>query len=645
MEDRDAEQGGVKPSNSRTTESGSDTRAASSDNTRTGSTSGDEWDRQAEGLPWSQRSLGYQYTPFRGICHDIKRRLPYYRTDWTIAFASKQNAYTTTVACIRMYFINLMPAIAYLLDMNHRTNGQYGLNEGILASALAAIVFPLFSCQPLTIVGVTGLINLFNYTNYDIVVVRHGVNYLQFQAWVFIWSAVSHWLVAIINLADYTRFITDMTSETFGAYVGVIYIQKGVELLLYEFDHTQVDGWLSVLVAVLFAICVYLVERVGSRYHIGPFWLRKGLKDYAFIAGILFFTGFVHIPGDLKSANIEKLPITRSFYPSTDRSWLVHFWELPIKWIFVAIPFGLLVTLLFYVDHQISSVMAQARQFPIKRPAGFHWDFFLLGITTLVSGLLGLPAPNGLVPQAPYHTEGLAVFKQVDDTRAEDEPLLGEKSEQAIRRRPQKVVLSRVVEQRVSHLAMGLLTLATMTRPFLVALGTMPRALFAGVFLMVGWASVENNGILHKTLFLLRDPKMTPVDHPLLKVSKRTILRFISVQWFVFGASVAVSQTLAGISFPVFFAGLMVYRTLYVPRVFSPEELAVLDSPTADSEAVLVSLGGEAGRATGEGYAVAPDTGIAGTEFGKEAAPHATLRHRARPAATFTSEKADRASA
>lgn len=55
---------------------------------------------------------------------------------------------------------SLMPAIAYVLDMYHRTNGAYGVNEVILASALAAIVFPVFSVQPLTFVGVTGLINL-----------------------------------------------------------------------------------------------------------------------------------------------------------------------------------------------------------------------------------------------------------------------------------------------------------------------------------------------------------------------------------------------------------------------------------------------------------------------------------------------------
>lgn len=137
----------------------------------------------------------------------------------------------------------------------------------------------------------TGLINLFNYTTFDILR-DYDVNYIQFQAWVLIWSAISHWLIAIFNICDYTRFVTDMTSETFGfcafalpppcnlhlhtharrpspTDVGVIYVQKGIELLVYEFDDgTGQAGWLSVVIAMLFALCVYFVERAG-KLHFG----------------------------------------------------------------------------------------------------------------------------------------------------------------------------------------------------------------------------------------------------------------------------------------------------------------------------------------------------------------------------------------
>jgi hypothetical protein len=116
--------------------------------------------------------------------------------------------------------------------------------------------------------------------------------------------------------------------------------------------------------------------------------------------------------------------------------------------------------------------MAQSRGFPVKRPAGFHWDFFLLGCTTFVAGILGLPAPNGLVPQAPVHTEALSVtelvpeeaplaeggffegdVKQARREAREQRRLRGEE------RKPLRVVRTRVVEQRVSHFAMGVSTL------------------------------------------------------------------------------------------------------------------------------------------------------------------------------------------
>ena len=56
--------------------------------------------------------------------------------------------------------------------------------------------------------------------------------------------------------------------------------------------------------------------------------------------------------------------------------------------------------------------MAQASEFPLRKPPGFHYDFFLLGITTFIAGLISLPAPNGLVPQAPIHTKSLLVTGQ-----------------------------------------------------------------------------------------------------------------------------------------------------------------------------------------------------------------------------------------
>ncbi|GAA5961225.1 hypothetical protein JCM3765_002876 [Sporobolomyces pararoseus] len=548
-----------------------------------------------EPRPWSTRSFWYQYLPFRGILHDLTRRAPFYVSDWTEGFEPK-NYERVVGATIKMFFLNLFPCLAYIIDMYVRTEGAYGVNEGILSSAIAALTFSLFSVQPLTIVGVTGLINLFNYTTFDILR-DYNVNFLQFQAWVLIWAAITHWMTAVLNISDYTRFITDMTSETFGLYVGIIYIQKGIELLVYEFDDgTGQAGWFSVVVAILFALSVYFIERSGT-LSFGPFWFRKSLVDYAFAAAVVFYTGFVHIPGYIKSSDIQYLPITKSFAPTVDRNWVVPFWDLPVKWIFVALPFGLLVTLLFYFDNNVSSVMAQSRGFPVKRPAGFHWDFFLLGCTTFVSGILGLPAPNGLVPQAPVHTESLCVTKMVPRSTPLSaggffEGSVREAKEKGEKGEGMKVVRTRLVEQRVSHFAMGLLIMGCMSRPLLVVFGLMSRAMFAGIFIVVGWGSVEGNGIVHKTLYLLRDSNLIPSDHPLKEIKKSSIFKFIGVQWLFFAAIIAISETIAGIGFPVIIILLIPLRHFTLPKYFTPFELSVLDAPTANSAAVLVSIGG-----------------------------------------------------
>lgn len=56
--------------------------------------------------------------------------------------------------------------------------------------------------------------------------------------------------------------------------------------------------------------------------------------------------------------------------------------------------------------------------------------------------------------------------------------------------------------------------------------------------------SLEGNGVTHKTLYLLRDPKMTPLDHILLHVRRRKIALYVGIQWLFFAMTFAISQTI-----------------------------------------------------------------------------------------------------
>jgi hypothetical protein len=227
----------------------------------------------------------------------------------------------------------------------------------------------------------------------------------------------------------------------------------------------------------------------------------------------------------------------------------------------------------------VSSLIAQGTEFPLRKPAGCHWDTFLLGLTTGIAGLLGIPFPNGLIPQAPFHTTALCVTRQISD---DDETNKGK----TIR------VTDHVVEQRVSNLAQGLLTLGTMTGPLLVVLHLIPQGVLAGLFFIMGVQALQANGITQKLIFLAQDHHFTPASNPLKRLKRRSaIWAFVILELFGFGATFALTQTIAAIGFPVIILLLIPVRSFLMPYWFTAEELSTLDAPTA-SPFTMESVGG-----------------------------------------------------
>ncbi|KAK4188192.1 HCO3 transporter family-domain-containing protein [Podospora australis] len=522
----------------------------------------------------------YKIHLFRGMVNDLRRRAPYYLSDWT----TDAWDYRIVPATVYMFFANILPALAFSLDMFHKTGMQYGVNEVLLASVLGAVVFSVAACQPLVIVGVTGPITVFNYTVYDIMMPT-GTNYLAFMCWIGLWSLVFHWILAITNSCNWLRYVTRFPCDIFGFYVAFIYLQKGIQILETLGDDSSF--YLSVVVALLVFAIAYICGELGkSSLFKHP--IRIFIKDYGTPLTVVFFTGFVHM-GKMADIQMETLPTGDAFMPTwSERGWFVHFWDIPVGDVFLAIPFAVLLTVLFWFDHNVSSLIAQGTEFPLRKPAGFHWDIFLLGLTTGVAGLLGLPFPNGLIPQAPFHTESLCVTEVVDKDNDSETSGGGGESKPMFK-------ATHVVEQRVSNLAQGLLTVVAMTGPLLTVLHLIPQGVLAGLFFIMGFQALEGNGITLKLLFLLRDERLTPANHPLKRIKRRSaVWMFVIIELVGFGATFAITQTVAAVGFPIFIFLLIPVRALVLPRWLSAEELGVLDEPTA-SPFTMEGIGGTYG--------------------------------------------------
>ena len=80
------------------------------------------------------------------------------------------------------------------------------------------------------------------------------------------------------------------------------------------------------------------------------------------------------------------------------------------------------------------------------------------------------------------------------------------------------------------------------------------------------------------------------------KLRKSRIFFHDATRWFGVAASVAISQTIGAIGFPVIILSLIPLRWIVLTRLFTVEELDVLDAPTANADVILASFGGQPER-------------------------------------------------
>ena len=159
-----------------------------------------------------------------------------------------------------------------------------------------------------------------------------------------------HWVLAITNACNALTYVTRFSCDIFGFYVAFIYLQKGIQVLTMQWELAgEASAYLSIMVALLVLIFGYLCGIIGQS-HLFHRAVRRFVEDYGTPLVIVFFTGFVHI-GLMRDVPVETLPTGNAFLPTKDRSWAVPFWEMSVSEVFIAVPFAILLTILFWFDH------------------------------------------------------------------------------------------------------------------------------------------------------------------------------------------------------------------------------------------------------------------------------------------------------
>ena len=261
-------------------------------------------------------------------------------------------------------------------------------------------------------------------------------------------------------------------------------------------------------------------------WHVGKRWMRELVADYGAAIAVVIITALSYwvtepdgvsweIPTRIACKQIYDSDVTGTWSTTSKLG------DVPSSQVAVALIPALIITVLFFFDHNVSSQLAQVDDFGLEKPCAYHYDFLLQGLNTLLLGLLGLPPTNGVLPQAPMHTRSLM---GVGTNR---------------KREPEKATI--VLEQRVSNLIQSLLVGVCMFASPLIKL--MPRAVLWGYFIFMAIESFPGNQFIHRLTLVFMDLKSLRKGETLPAyvefVPRSDTMKFTLMQFLALGCVVA----------------------------------------------------------------------------------------------------------
>jgi len=514
---------------------------------------------------------GGSLRPFRLLKQDLSNLRKRYASDWTVFNQ------LIVASAVYIFFTNLLPGITFASDLYVLTGANWGTIEVVLSTGMCNIIFSLLSIQPLTILGVTGPFSVLAENIYSLCHDSFGVPFLPFMAWALIHAGWLHFILAIFNAHDWTmRYVTTFSTEIFSLLNSIIYFHKACQELQRAHDNLSFAAFLYAVIGavgtMLVAIFLSTAESWKPLFHR---YVRLGLTEYAAAISIILFIGLPHV-GELANLDKSTLPISTSFKPThPDRSaFLVEFWTLPIGWVFAALVPGLIITVLFFFDHEVSSIICTIDRYGTRKPGGFTWDIVLLGVTTAICGILGIPPANGLLPQAPLHSESLMHPEKERRTITVDGEEKAEVKD-----------VRRVYEQRWSAFLHAAGIMLFVSPPFMHLLGLTPTSVLAGLFLFMGEQSLSVNPILYRIFYLLTPPSELPTLPPSIShanpptwSSYAPIHCYTIVQVILTFIIFVVTLTKGAPIFPVIIIALVPVRLLFLKKIWRREVLRFVDA-------------------------------------------------------------------
>ncbi|XP_028274441.1 electrogenic sodium bicarbonate cotransporter 1-like isoform X1 [Parambassis ranga] len=547
-----------------------------------------------------------------GLVLDIKRKLPFFASDFYDALNIQSLS-----AILFIYLGTVTNAITFGGLLGDATENMQGVLESFLGTALTGAVFCLLAGQPLTILSSTGPVLVFERLLFSFSK-DHNFDYLEFRLWIGLWSGIFCLVLVATDASFLVQYFTRFTEEGFSALISFIFIYDAFKKMIKLAHHNRINAdydpnlvtqydcrcmpgnsselditawtnssdlspnatWASLsrkqcvkfggqlvgeacgfvpditLMSFILFFGTYTCSMALKKFKTSRFFpttVRKLISDFAIILTILLFCGVDALVG----VDTPKLIVPREFKPTSPlRGWFIPPFGGNPWWVYLAAALpALLVTILIFMDQQITAVIVNRKEHKLKKGAGYHLDLFWVAILMIVCSFMGLPWYVAATVISIAHIDSLKMETQTS-APGEQPKFLG------------------VREQRVTGIFVFLLTgLSVFMAPILKFI---PMPVLYGVFLYMGVASLNGVQFMDRLQLLLMPAKHQPDLIYLRHVPQRRIHLFTFIQVLCLALLWILKSTVAAIIFPVMILALVAVRKA-MDYVFSQHDLSYLD--------------------------------------------------------------------
>ncbi|XP_032403007.1 solute carrier family 4 member 11 isoform X2 [Xiphophorus hellerii] len=535
----------------------------------------------------------------RGIYEDLRRRLPFYPSDFTDGIVGSNKTllkYMTTA--IFLYIAILLPAIAFGSLNDESTRGEIDVRKTIIGQSIGGVIYSLFAGSPLVIPLTTAPLAIF------ISVIRgicddYNLDFPAFYACIGLWNCLFLILGGIFNVSLLMKLFKRSTEEVIALFISIAFVVdavKGTVKIFQRYYHApglenrsledlpqvgdlQGGNRSEVMVGSVFnALPESFIQCTRERpvlcllLMLGTLWMgytlyqfkrspflhakvREVLSDCALPISVLLFSfigSYIFSDIELPVFKVHNRPIFN----------VAPFERLSAMNVVSAMGLGFLLALLIFIDQNIVVSLTNAPENRLLKGTAYHWDLMLSGLINILMSVLGLPWMHAAFPHSTLHVRQLAFVEQ----RVEGGHLYE--------------TIVQVKETRLTSLAANIfIGVSLLLLP--VPLQWIPKPVLYGLFLYIALTSIDGNQMCDRMALLLKEQTSYPPTHYIRKVPQRKIHYFTFLQMMqllvlcTFGMYPIPYMKMI---FPLVMILLIPIRNSVLPHIIEAKYLDIMDA-------------------------------------------------------------------